>query len=264
MVGLTGKPKKKHVNAIVVDLDDTLFDWVGMWYKSFNAMVESLVAESGIDRETLLTEIKAIHERHGTSEYAFVIEELPSLRLRFPQQNLVKKFSKAIDTYRKARHKNLKLRDSVLETLCLLRAKGCLIVGFTESMAFYTVYRVRTLDLDGILDYLYSPEDHDIPQGLTREEIRKYPPEHYALKKTMHMHTAKGVQKPNPDVLCNIMEELGASPAQTVYVGDKLVKDVSMAQAAGVINIYTQSMAMPKTGRNTNFYAGLLTGLMHL
>jgi phosphoglycolate phosphatase-like HAD superfamily hydrolase len=30
----------KRVRAVIMDLDDTLWDWVGMWYQSFNAMLD--------------------------------------------------------------------------------------------------------------------------------------------------------------------------------------------------------------------------------
>ena len=66
--------------VLITDLDNTLFDWFETWYNSFNAMLESVVDISGISRETLIPEIKAIHQKHGTAEYAFLLEEIPSLK----------------------------------------------------------------------------------------------------------------------------------------------------------------------------------------
>jgi phosphoglycolate phosphatase len=121
-----------------------------------------------------------------------------------------------------------------------MRAKGCLVVGYTESMAFYTTQRVRSLGLDGVLDYLYCPRDHALPRGLTRREIRRYPDEYYELKHTLQRSTPEGVLKPNKQVLLNIVREIGADPNETIYVGDNLMKDIVMAQAAKIIDVYAK------------------------
>jgi FMN phosphatase YigB (HAD superfamily) len=69
----------------------------------------------------------------------------------------------AIDAFREARRNTLRLYPGVKSTLSTLRARGVLIAAFTESKAFYTSYRFRKLGLDGLVDYLYSPEDHLMP-----------------------------------------------------------------------------------------------------
>lgn len=231
---------RKTITVVVTDLDNTLFDWVEMWYRSFNAMLTRLAEDSKVSKEVLEKEFQAVFQKHGTSEYAFAIQELPSLQQRFPGADLPVKFDAAIHAYNKARKETLRLYPTVLDTLRTLKARGCLIVGYTESMAFYTNYRVRTLGLDGLLDYLYSPEDHDLPRGLTPEQIRHYSPEHYRLHRTIHMHTPRGVLKPSPSILLAILREIGADVNESIYVGDNLLKDIIMAQAAGVTDVYAK------------------------
>lgn len=230
----------KKVSLLITDLDNTLFDWFNLWYYPFNAMLTKLSEKSGISRSTLMPEIRQIHQRHGTSEYAFLIEELPSLRRAYPEVNLVEHFSDAINSYRLERHKHMRLYPGVMRTLQAVREQGCIIVGYTESLAFYTNYRLRKLCLDGVLDYLYSPADHDLPAGLTQEQIRLYPAESYRLRKTVHRHTPPGELKPNPDVLLDIIQQLDRNPSDSVYVGDSLFKDVAMAQDAGVTDVYAE------------------------
>jgi phosphoglycolate phosphatase-like HAD superfamily hydrolase len=43
--------------------------------------------------------------------------------------------------------------------------------------------------------------------------------------------------KPNPDILLDIVSDLGASVDEVVYVGDNILKDVFMAQQAGVTDV---------------------------
>jgi len=229
---------RPRVSVLITDIDNTLFDWVEIWFKPFDAMLEKLVSSSGVNRQQLIQEIKQVHQNHGTSEYAFLIEELPSLVTKYPDGNLVDKFDDVIHTYRTERKKALKLYASVLDTLKVLRERGVLIVGYTESMAFYSNYRIRNLGLDGVIDYLYSPKDHDLPKNLTQNQIRRNPSQSYDLKFTQHRHTPAGELKPNPKLLLDIISEIGAIPQQCLYVGDNLMKDISMAQKAGVYDAY--------------------------
>ena len=162
-------PKK---SVLITDLDNTLFDWVGIWHASFSAMLEELIAVSGVPREQLIREFKAIHQKHRTSEYAFSIEELPSLRKINPSDDLKVVYDSAIRRFRQERKRTLKLYPGVMDTLRLIKSRGSLIVGYTESMAFYSMFRVRRLQLDGVLDFLYSPQDHELPSDITPEQVR--------------------------------------------------------------------------------------------
>ena len=228
--------KVKH--ALITDLDNTLFDWFEFWYQSFSAMFREIQIISGVPEDILYSEIKKVHQKYGTSEYAFLIEELPCLREVFPKEDLLVLFAPAIDLYRRKRRETLKLYSGVHETLDYLKNHGVTVIGYTESMAFYSNYRIRSLNLDGRLDFLFSPADHDIPPGLLRENIRKYPSSRYELCKTTHLHTPSGELKPNPDILLDLCEKTNIEPERSVYIGDNLYKDVRMAQEARIDDVY--------------------------
>lgn len=230
----------RNKSILITDLDNTLFDWVHLWHECFVAMLDSIVETSGLPEDALKKEIKKIHERHGTSEYSFLIEELPSLRAKFPDQPLIDVFAPAIRAYRAKRKVSLVLYPKVAESLLLIKGAGTKIVGYTESMAFYSNYRVRKLGLDGVFDFIFSPKDHDIPAGIATADIRKYPASHYEFKYTQHRHTPAGELKPNKDILLSIIRETGGSPDEAVYVGDSLMKDVAMALQAGVSDVWAK------------------------
>jgi phosphoglycolate phosphatase-like HAD superfamily hydrolase len=231
---------KPKVSLVITDLDNTLYDWVAMWSRAFKAMLSVLVDQSGVSEETLIGDFHTVFQKHDTSEYAFAIEELPSLRSKFPNENLAEKFRDAIAAYKKARKEALRLYPEVLDTLNAIRAKGCRLVGYTESMGFYTAQRVRSLELDGVLDYVYCPRDHRVPLSLTRDQVRRYPDEYYELKHTVQRWTPRGVKKPNKQVLLSIIRQVNADMNETIYVGDNLMKDMLMAQAANVIDVHAK------------------------
>ena len=231
---------KTRVTTVVLDLDNTLWDWVHIWYEAFSAELDALLRISGVERETLLDEIRQVHRQHGTSEYAFLIAELPSLQALHPNEDLVQVYAEAITAYRVRRREVLRLYPNVEETLSRLKSAGCTVIAYTESMAYYTSYRVRKLALDHLIDLLYSPADHDLPRGLSADAVRKYPAATYELSHTRHRHTPAGELKPNPTVLLSILADAGSVAADAIYVGDSLMKDVSMAQDAGVVDVYAE------------------------
>jgi len=231
---------KKEITVLIIDLDDTLFDWVSLWYYPFKKMLERLIIDSGIPKDVLEEEFKKVFTKYGTCEYSFAIQELPSLVRKHPNQDLSEIYKDAISIYRMERKKRLKLFPNVLKTLRYIKAKGSLIVAYTESMEFYTKNRLKKLGLDGIIDFVYTPQDHDIPSNVILENKRRYKKDYYELKFTKIKHTPKNEKKPNPKILLTIISDVNASIKNTIYVGDKLVKDISMAQTASVMAVHAK------------------------
>lgn len=222
---------KLKKSVLIVDLDNTLFDWFSIWYHSFEALLSKVEEISGINRAKLIEEIKPIHQKHGTAEYAFVLGELPSLQALYGDRSAINAaLDDAIHAFRSARKKHMNLYPGVLETLMMLKDLGVKIVGYTESREYYTVYRMKRLSLDGVIDVLYSPRDHAVP---IEEEERTL----MALEMTQHGFVPEGEIKPNPKVLLTIIQFVGATPELCVYVGDSEMKDIEMAKAANVTDV---------------------------
>lgn len=222
--------------TLITDFDNTLYDWFHMWHQSFTAMLREIARISDIPEKELLPEIRAIHQQYGTSEYAFLIEKMPSLQRLYPAASLNEIFDPAIHAYRSARKANLKLYDGVRDTLVELRAKGVLIVLYTDSLAFYTSDRVRRLELDALIDFLFSPPDHEIPESVTSHTER----EGYRLSHAKHLYLPEGVIKPNPEVLLDIVRDIGRAKDECVYLGDSKMKDIAMAQDAGILDVHAK------------------------
>jgi phosphoglycolate phosphatase-like HAD superfamily hydrolase len=233
-------PSKPRISLLVTDLDNTLWDWFEIWYASFSALLNGIVSISGIPQEELEPEIRKIHQARGTSEYSYLIGELPALNdLHGPDANLQEIYKDAIEAAREARRRVRRLYPGVLETLKLISAEGTTIAGYTESLAFVTSARVKKLGLDGVLDFLYSPEDHDFPEGVSPQDLRTLNDEAYELEHTEHRHTPQGHLKPSPAVLEAMISELQGS-ADVAYVGDSLMKDIAMAQTVGALDVWAK------------------------
>jgi FMN phosphatase YigB (HAD superfamily) len=141
------------VSLLISDLDNTLFDWLHMWYRSFNVLILELETMTGLHRDALLPEVRRIHQKNGTSEYRFLIREVASLH---PREGVdAAECGRAVDRYLAERDRHYKLYPSVAETLRTIRNNGCAVVGYTESLRYYAVRAVRRLRLDGLLNAVY-------------------------------------------------------------------------------------------------------------
>lgn len=237
---MTRDHERLPVSLLITDFDNTLYDWFAVWHSSFSALLDSLVQQSGVPLETLITEIRQVHQRRGTSEYSYLLNEIPSLRMLHPGRDMAVVYSEAIKNYRIARRANIRLYPGVIDTLNHARRCGVPVVIYTESLAYHAADRIRRLNLDGIVDYLYSPADHDFPAGISPDTLRSMSAEHYRLTRTVHHHTSAGVFKPDPLVLNIILNKLGVAPERTLYVGDSPIKDIAMAKKVGAIDVLAQ------------------------
>lgn len=220
---------------LVTDLDDTLWTWFAAWHASFSAMLSSLEELSGVPRHVLATEIKAVHQQRGTTEYSHLLNELPSLRELSGDIAPIVRFDPAIHALNSARKENTRLYPGVRETLLELKRQGVAIAAYTESLAYWTAWRVQHTELDGVIDAIYSAPDHDLPVGVSVQDLRYWPDEErYRLRRTTHRHVPAGTLKPNTAILRRILADFDKTPEETVYVGDSLMKDIAMAQDAGV------------------------------
>jgi phosphoglycolate phosphatase len=126
----------------------------------------------------------------------------------------------------------------VLDTLLWLKRRGVPIILYTESLEYYTNYRIKKLELDGLVDVVYSPEDHEVPGHISEMQTRSDPLEVGKLRFTAHRGIPRNVIKPNPEVLFDILNDQKIDRDKCVYVGDSLMKDVAMAQKAGIADVY--------------------------
>lgn len=225
------------MKLLITDLDNTLYDWVTFYARSFQAMVQQLARKLEVEEEVLLAEFKALHQQYGTSEPPFAMLQLPSVKKKFPElsrQELMERLPEPREAFSSARNQYLILYPGVDETLRQLKAQGVTIVGHTEALEENAIHRLRKL---GILDYfkhvyvLDGPlEDHPVPGR--RQELAGPP--------GVVRRVPQSERKPNPSLLLDICAREGVAPADAVYIGDSLTRDISMAKAAGVIAVWAR------------------------
>ncbi len=225
---------------LVTDLDNTLWDWFGAWYGSFSAMLDRLTEISRVPAEVLEPQIRAVHQARGTTEYSFLLDEVPALVEASGAVPPSERYDEALHQLHSRRRAMTQLYSGVFETLTMLKEAGVAVTAYTESLAYWTEWRIRWTGLDGLIDRLYSAPDHDLPKSLTREQVRTKPDDEYGLKHTKHIYLPPGATKPNAKILSSILDDCDALPNEAVYVGDSLMKDIAMAQSVGVLDVHAR------------------------
>lgn len=226
------------IKCVVTDLDDTIWDWLNMWYGSFYPYFKEIKTRYEIDDAVLKADFKKLHQKYNTTEVSFAYDELISLSSENKLDIITKpKKGKSIyHNYNSNKKSKLKLYDGVLETLVELKSKGVLIIGFTESNAFFTKYRIKHLGLDGIFDCIYSPLDTGIPQNTNRV----YDDEFWEPKITEIRYLSKSIKKPDSEILGIILRDFKVKNENAIYIGDKIDRDIRMAIDTGVTSVYAK------------------------
>lgn len=222
---------------LITDLDNTLYDWVSFFSQSFEAMVNSIVELTGIEKSMLLRDFKDIHQKYNSSERPFAALEVKAIIDYFgttDKEVLKTKLVPAFRSFSETRKDTLKLYEGVTETLAKLREHGIIVVGHTESYEVNAVYRAKKLGLDKYLKHLYTIGSNSSSHpDLTKPMIDPSDVE-WVVK------LPEEERKPNPQLVLDICEREGISPSDTYYIGDSIVKDMSMANAAGINSVWAK------------------------
>lgn len=231
------------IKLVITDLDNTIYNWVDYYVPSFNAMVAELVRLTGLDEHALRQSFKRVHQKRGTSEYSFSIEELDVLadvNRGLSSREVLQKYGSAIRAFRETRSRTLRLYDGVRETLQILRGQGKKIAAHTDAMMFYALYRLKQLEVDQLFDAIAAPRDHGIPESIDPGVARTGDARRYESAVPIKDELEPNMLKPDPAILRRILNDCRVDPWEAVYVGDSLPKDIRMAQECGVHDVYAQ------------------------
>lgn len=227
----------KKIKLLITDLDDTVWDWLSMWYNSFLPYFTDIKEISGIEEDALIESFKKLHRKYHSSEVSFAYNDLDGLK-KEDKKNIEQRKSKngrsIIHNYYYNKKHNLNLYPNVLSTFVKIKSKGTLIVGFTESNSFFTQYRIKILDIDGLFDSIYTPADVGIPKKVKRYHEKGY----WDLKDTEIRILPKRTKKPNPEILLKIAKDYIVPLNEIAYIGDKLDRDIYMAKSSNITSIH--------------------------
>jgi FMN phosphatase YigB (HAD superfamily) len=234
---IDGPPRR----ALITDMDGTIYNWTDFFAPSFRAMVHVLARVTLLEEERLIQSFREVYVKYKSVEYPFVIQELDIWRqLNWSTEEIQEKAVKpARVAFRKTRDKHLQLYPNVRETLKWIKAEGLLLIAYTDAPAFQAEMRLKVLRVDYLFDDLFSwdpefvlPPPGHLPEGIREKQYR-------SRLHSKDLFSLEGI-KPNPSTLKAILEKHRLELQNVYMVGDSLWKDIGLAQALGVCDIWAR------------------------
>ena len=243
----------KNPALVVADIDNTLFDWVRYYVYAFEALMGQVEAVIGVPYLTLAEEAKAVFIAHGSIEYPFVVQELPSVAAYYGDRidaMLTEVVGPAREAFNKIAGEYLKPYAGVPETLALLRERhrGVPLVALTDAPRYVAMWKLNKLGLLSFFDAVYGLADPRLP---TSDGRVKVDPEILLkhLKQNNFGFLGKirilpdDYEKPGTKGLKTVLmdyelDELPEDRARVVWIGDNERKDVHLGKRLGVKTVW--------------------------
>ncbi len=230
-----------HIKAVVTDLDNTLYPWVDYIVPSLEAMVDSLVATTGLPRVRIVQSLKAVYAKYESNEYPFAIQESGIFA---PYEEDFDSFNALVlqparRAFVSARERYLRPYPGARETLDALRARGLPVIGLTDAPRNAAVLRLKHLDLDGHFDAIYTLPGYPLPDNVDPEIRRKEKAGHYRSR-TPVVELPPAAEKPSPDGLAKVLRDFRLRGPEVLYVGDNVKKDMPVAEACGAVGVWAE------------------------
>jgi FMN phosphatase YigB (HAD superfamily) len=224
---------------VICDLDNTLYDWVTYFVEAFYAMSDAAAGILSVSADSLLDELKKVHQKHHDSEHPFALletETVNNLLHRFSREKTYALLKPAFDAYSDAAATALKPYPNVIETLQALNSTGHKLVAYSEAKSSAILPRVIQL---GILDYFdeivcrkstpllswHSSHHVDLHSADVHSKLFELPIVH---------------RKPSPETLLQLCAKHAVAKHQAIYVGDSLSRDILMARSAGISSAWAR------------------------
>ncbi len=225
------------IKLIITDLDNTLYDWVGFFSQSFEAMLAEICSITEIDRNTLISDFKKIHQKYHNSERPYAALELPSIIEHYKTNDKLTIYNNLEPAFSKFKMKaasTLKLYPNVLETLKYFHSRGITIVGHTESFDVNSSGRIKALSIRDYFKHLYTLKSDSSSHPDIKRPILMPDDLNWVVQ------LPREERKPNPKLLLDICSKEGVKPNEALYVGDSVPKDISMANKAGLVSVWAK------------------------
>ena len=242
----------KHL--IVLDIDNTVFDWVTYYVNAMGSLFKGVSEITGIASSKLETEAKQVFTHHGSIEYPFLIQELPSVINHF-NGDIERILSEAVSHGRKlfndTAREYLKPYPSIPSTLGSIRSlwPECAIIALTDAPRYVAMWKLNKLGLLGYFDAVYGLPDPKLP---TDPKSKKAKVDAEILLKHLEQHdfSFKGLirtlpidyEKPGVKGLKTVLMDFDMEDDkdQVLWVGDNLRKDVGLGKRLGVKTVWAQ------------------------
>ena len=226
--------------VLVVDLDNTLYDFAAYFSPSFRAMVHVLSPRLEISETDLTIQFAKVFEQRGSLEYQFAVQELDCVR-ELPESVVVQLVHLASVAFGRTRRRRLRLYPHVRETLKWASEANVKICAVTNAPLYQAYRRIRDLGILKFFNAISSRDGTHIPESLG-DFVRKRDSAMEILARKMdrvatHSHS---VLKPHDNLFLSVIDQWKTVDHTYYAVGDSIVNDLVPAHFLGMKTIWAR------------------------
>lgn len=233
---------------LVLDIDNTVFNWVEYYVSSMKAMIERVAAITSISEDQLYRESKVVFAREGSIEYPFLIQELPSVS-DYYGRDIERMLKEAVDegriAFNQAAQSTLVPYPSVIDALQRIRNQypKIPVIALTDAPRYVAMWKLNKLGLLPLFSAVYGLPDPRIPTDAETNAVK-------VEKEILIKHLQKSnfdfagririlpddYEKPGTKGLRTVLMdfEMESHVQDVLWVGDNLRKDVGLGKSLGV------------------------------
>lgn len=233
---------------LVLDIDNTVFDWVSYYVTAMEALLDHVSKITGQSQATLAAEARQVFEAEGSIEYPFLIQQLPSVTRSYPQQvdqMLAEAVEPGRQAFNQAAQRLLKPYPGVEHTLAAIRREwpDMSLVALTDAPRYVAMWKLNKLGILNFFDAVYGlpdpriPTDPDNHQVMVDQEILIKHLQRRDFDFTGRIRTLPmDYEKPGTKGLKTVLMdyEMEQRQGDILWVGDNLRKDVGLGRQLGV------------------------------
>lgn len=225
--------------TVFTDLDDTLYNWVDVFARSFQAMVNTLSRITALDNETIIESFARVYKERKSLEYSFAIQELDIWKsLKWSMDKIkYEAVRPARLEFSNVRNMNLKLFPDVRDTLKWANQNDVHFYAISMAPDYQAHKRLRHFRLDIYFDGLLVFLGYEIPKYAPDDVVNKADKSPSSIKFTK---VYENLRKPEPTPILETIDQFKLDPKKTFLIGDSIDQDVYMAQKAGIIDIWAR------------------------
>lgn len=241
----------------MLDVDNTLFDWINYYVHSMESLFKTVQEITGIDISILKQEAQVVFSENESTEYPFVIQELPSV-VKFFNYDIEKMLKTAVgparDAFLETSKKFLVLYPQVKETLQEIKVQypDVPIAALTDAPRYIAMWKLNKLGILNFFDAVYGLGDPRIPicdkthqikvsQDILTKHLRR---SQFGFRGTVRVLPAE-YEKPGTRGFKTILmdydlDENLQDRKSVVFVGDNVKKDSMLGQKLGVLTAWAK------------------------
>lgn len=215
--------------VLILDLDNTLYDWNDAYSSSFMALVNYHQKIFSLSESEVINNFKRYFKKKGTLELLPTFEYIQSYKnSNFKESDLQIIANESCQFFLNAWKQNIQLYSEVYETLKVLKIKGVKIIAFSDVSMFWATYRLNCLKILSDFDKIYAPIDNIILPDYVKTNPMKY------------RVIDEQQRKPNSAVIAEIIKYYNTNHKNTFMLGDNLNKDMKCAYDIKIISIWAK------------------------